>query len=131
MSCVQVMGFYHYSLQIYTCTIYFRYPDTDQLQTVYGTYLLPVLQHSLASHPVWGSTAKVHALAGSMVQVYEQVSYTATIYVPYIHVQCQVRVLAATSYMNAVVDINNSILLPQVFNVSYSPPNIEIFGRAW
>ena len=50
-----------------------RYPDTDQLQTVYGTYLLPVLQHSLSSHPVWGSTARIHALAGSMVQVYEQV----------------------------------------------------------
>ena len=50
------------------------YPDVEQLQTVYGTYLKPVLHLTLASHPVWGSTAKVHALAGSMVQVYEQVS---------------------------------------------------------
>ena len=49
------------------------YPDQDQLQTVYGTYLQPVLHHSLSSHPVWGSTARVHALASSMVQVYEQV----------------------------------------------------------
>lgn len=50
-----------------------RYPDSDQLQTVYGTYLSPVLHHCLGSHPVWGSTSKIHALAGSMVQVYEQV----------------------------------------------------------
>ena len=57
----------------------YRYPDTEQLQTVYGTYLLPVLQHSLASHPVWGSTARIHALAGSMVQVYEQVGELAEI----------------------------------------------------
>ena len=53
------------------------YPDVEQLQTVYGTYLKPVLHLTLASHPVWGSTAKVHALAGSMVQVYEQVSVRA------------------------------------------------------
>ena len=56
--------------------LYPRYPDTEQLQTVYGTYLLPVLQHSLSSHPFWGSTARIHALAGSMVQVYEQVSFS-------------------------------------------------------
>ena len=51
----------------------YRYPDNDQLQTIYGTYLTPVLHHSLSSHPVWGSTAKIHKLAGSMVQVYEEV----------------------------------------------------------
>ena len=52
----------------------YSYPDQEELQTVYGTYLKPVLHHSLSTHPVWGSTAKVHALAGSMVEVYEQVS---------------------------------------------------------
>ena len=50
------------------------YPDDDQLQTVYSTYLSPVLHHSLASHPVWGATGRVHALTNSMVQVYQQVS---------------------------------------------------------
>ena len=62
------------------CTIYFiltSYPDHDQLQTVYGTYLHPVLDHALSAHPVWGHTARVHTLASSMVQVYEQV-YTCT-----------------------------------------------------
>ena len=49
------------------------YPDHEQLQTVYGTYLRAVLHHSLETHPLWGSTAKIHALASSMVQVYEQV----------------------------------------------------------
>ena len=50
------------------------YPDDDQLQTVYSTYLGPVLHHSLSSHPVWGATGRVHALTNSMVQVYQQVS---------------------------------------------------------
>lgn len=62
-----------YQVLLHVTTRYHRYPDSDQLQTVYGTYLAPVLHHCLGSHPVWGSTAKIHALAGSMVQVYEQV----------------------------------------------------------
>ncbi|XP_077984893.1 cytoplasmic dynein 2 heavy chain 1-like [Glandiceps talaboti] len=48
------------------------YTDIDQLQSIYGAYLTPVLHRSLQSHPVWASSAKVHHLAGSMVQVYEQ-----------------------------------------------------------
>ena len=49
--------------------ICYRYPDRDQLQSIYSAYLTPVLHRVLSGHPVWGSGAKVHALAGSMVQV--------------------------------------------------------------
>ena len=52
---------------------YFSYPDRDQLQAIYSAYLRPVLNLTLSSHPVWGSVKNVHALAGSMVAVYEQV----------------------------------------------------------
>ena len=53
--------------------IFYSYSDRDQLQTVYSAYLTPVLHRDLRSHPVWGSTARVHSLAGSMVSLYEQV----------------------------------------------------------
>ena len=53
--------------------ILYSYSDRDQLQTVYSAYLTPVLHRDLRSHPVWGSTARVHSLAGSMVSLYEQV----------------------------------------------------------
>lgn len=49
------------------------YPDTDQLETIYSTLLRPILHQTLSSHPVWGSTARVHTLASSMVQLYKQV----------------------------------------------------------
>lgn len=49
------------------------YPERDQLQAIYSAYLEPVLQKNLKNHPVWGSLPKIHQLAGSMVQVYEQV----------------------------------------------------------
>ena len=49
------------------------YPDREQLQTIYGAYLQPVLQRSLGDHAAWGTQGKVHQLAGSLVQVYEQV----------------------------------------------------------
>ena len=48
---------------------FFRYPDRDELQTIYSTYLKPVLHRQLSKHPVWGSNAKISALAASMVQV--------------------------------------------------------------
>ncbi|XP_013392185.1 cytoplasmic dynein 2 heavy chain 1, partial [Lingula anatina] len=48
------------------------YPEREQLQAIYSAYLKPVLHKQLSRHPVWGNPAKVHALAGSMVQVYEQ-----------------------------------------------------------
>lgn len=50
-----------------------RYPDKEQLQAIYGAYLTPILNRQLGRHPVWGNPAKVYALAGSMVQLYEQV----------------------------------------------------------
>ncbi|NXV90779.1 DYHC2 protein, partial [Calonectris borealis] len=55
------------------------YPERDQLQTIYSAYLEPVLQKNLKNHPVWGSSPKIHQLAGSMVQVYEQVRAKFTV----------------------------------------------------
>uniref|UniRef100_A0A8B9KYT5 Dynein cytoplasmic 2 heavy chain 1 n=1 Tax=Astyanax mexicanus TaxID=7994 RepID=A0A8B9KYT5_ASTMX len=54
------------------CTI--DYPDREQLQTIYSAYLSPVLQRTLGNHPTWSSAGRVHQLAGSLVQIYEQVS---------------------------------------------------------
>uniref|UniRef100_A0A9J7YQK8 Cytoplasmic dynein 2 heavy chain 1 n=1 Tax=Cyprinus carpio carpio TaxID=630221 RepID=A0A9J7YQK8_CYPCA len=53
------------------CTI--DYPDREQLQTIYSAYLKPVLQRTLGNDPTWSSAGKIHQLAGSLVQVYEQV----------------------------------------------------------
>ncbi|XP_075054902.1 cytoplasmic dynein 2 heavy chain 1 [Mixophyes fleayi] len=49
------------------------YPEREQLQTICSSYLEPVLHQNLKKHPVWSSVSKIHQLAGSMVQVYEQV----------------------------------------------------------
>ncbi|KAG8584671.1 hypothetical protein GDO81_004716 [Engystomops pustulosus] len=49
------------------------YPERDQLQTICSSYLEPVLHQNLKKHPIWGSVPTIHQLAGSMVQVYEQV----------------------------------------------------------
>uniref|UniRef100_A0A3Q1BV91 Cytoplasmic dynein 2 heavy chain 1 n=1 Tax=Amphiprion ocellaris TaxID=80972 RepID=A0A3Q1BV91_AMPOC len=59
------------------CTI--DYPDREQLQTIYSAYLQPVLQHSLGSEEGWASTGKTHQLAGSLVQLYEQVKAKFTV----------------------------------------------------
>lgn len=50
----------------------FSYADREQLQTIYGAYLKPILHKQIPGHPVWGNEAKVHAMACSMVQMYEQ-----------------------------------------------------------
>ncbi|OWF37256.1 Cytoplasmic dynein 2 heavy chain 1 [Mizuhopecten yessoensis] len=55
------------------------YPDHEQLQTIYSAYLQPIIQRQLSRHPVWGNTSKVHALAGSMVQLYEQLRARFTV----------------------------------------------------
>ncbi|XP_058887125.1 cytoplasmic dynein 2 heavy chain 1-like [Acipenser ruthenus] len=70
------------------CTI--DYPDRDQLQTIYSAYLQPVLHRNLKSHPAWGSAGKIHQLAGSMVQVYEQVraKFTVDDYSHYLFTPC-------------------------------------------
>lgn len=58
---------------IFTSTFFFSYPEREQLQTIYGAYLEPVLHKNLKNHSIWGSSSKISLLAGSMVQVYEQV----------------------------------------------------------
>nr|KAG5701774.1 hypothetical protein BaRGS_000764 [Batillaria attramentaria] len=55
------------------------YPGREQLQSIYGAYLKPILHRQLSQHPVWGSASKVHALAGSMVQFYEQLRARFTV----------------------------------------------------
>nr|XP_023648221.1 cytoplasmic dynein 2 heavy chain 1 isoform X1 [Paramormyrops kingsleyae]XP_023648222.1 cytoplasmic dynein 2 heavy chain 1 isoform X1 [Paramormyrops kingsleyae] len=59
------------------CTI--DYPDREQLQTIYGAYLLPVLQKSLGERSPWGTPGKAHQLAASLLQVYEQVKSRFTV----------------------------------------------------
>ncbi|XP_075905861.1 cytoplasmic dynein 2 heavy chain 1 [Nelusetta ayraudi] len=59
------------------CTI--DYPDREQLQTIYSAYLQPVLQHGLGSQASWASTGRTHQLAGSLVQLYEQVRTKFTV----------------------------------------------------
>uniref|UniRef100_A0A8C9S5I7 Cytoplasmic dynein 2 heavy chain 1 n=1 Tax=Scleropages formosus TaxID=113540 RepID=A0A8C9S5I7_SCLFO len=59
------------------CTI--DYPDREQLQIIYGIYLQPVLQRSLGEQAAWGSAGRAHQLAGSLVQVYEQVKARFTV----------------------------------------------------
>lgn len=63
--------------------LFFSYPEREQLQTIYGAYLKPVLHKNLKNHTIWGSSSKIYLLAGSMVQVYEQV---------YIHLHCSFHV---------------------------------------
>ncbi|XP_022324921.2 cytoplasmic dynein 2 heavy chain 1-like isoform X2 [Crassostrea virginica] len=55
------------------------YPDKEQLQAIYGAYLTPILNRQLGRHPVWGNPAKVYALAGSMVQLYDQLRTRFTV----------------------------------------------------
>ncbi|XP_029458286.1 cytoplasmic dynein 2 heavy chain 1 [Rhinatrema bivittatum] len=55
------------------------YPERDQLQTIYSAYLEPVLHKNLKNHPIWSPISKIHQLAGSMVQVYEQVRAKFTV----------------------------------------------------
>uniref|UniRef100_H2M4S9 Cytoplasmic dynein 2 heavy chain 1 n=1 Tax=Oryzias latipes TaxID=8090 RepID=H2M4S9_ORYLA len=55
------------------------YPDREQLHSIYSAYLQPVLQHSLGSQAGWASTGRTHQLAGSMVQLYEQVKAKFTV----------------------------------------------------
>ncbi|KAM4743047.1 cytoplasmic dynein 2 heavy chain 1 isoform 3-T4 [Anableps anableps] len=66
-----------FSSIIRICTI--DYPDREQLQTIYSAYLQPVLHHSLGNQAAWASTGKTHQLAGSLVQVYEQVKIKFTV----------------------------------------------------
>jgi len=40
---------------------------------------MPVLRQQLASHSVWSNQSRVHALAGSMIQLYEQIRAKFTV----------------------------------------------------
>ncbi|XP_072467338.1 cytoplasmic dynein 2 heavy chain 1 isoform X1 [Notamacropus eugenii] len=66
------------------------YPERDQLRTIYGAYLEPVLHKNLKNHSIWGSSSKIYLLAGSMVQVYEQVraKFTVDDYSHYLFTPC-------------------------------------------
>ena len=56
-----------------------RYPSHDQLQIIYSTYLMPVLRQQLAGHSVWNNQSRVHALASSMIQLYDQIRSKFTV----------------------------------------------------
>ena len=60
---------------VYNGLIYYflSYPDREQLQAIYSSYLKPILHRQLSRHPVWGNVSKIHALAGSMIQLFEEV----------------------------------------------------------
>uniref|UniRef100_W5K866 Cytoplasmic dynein 2 heavy chain 1 n=1 Tax=Astyanax mexicanus TaxID=7994 RepID=W5K866_ASTMX len=62
----------------------------EQLQTIYSAYLSPVLQRTLGNHPTWSSAGRVHQLAGSLVQIYEQVKakFTVDDYSHYLFTPC-------------------------------------------
>lgn len=51
----------------------FRYPEKEELQNVYSTFLQPIMQKSLPKSPIWNSPGKCQQLATSMINVYENV----------------------------------------------------------
>ncbi|XP_053400577.1 cytoplasmic dynein 2 heavy chain 1-like [Mercenaria mercenaria] len=55
------------------------YPDREQLQSIYSSYLKPILHRQLSRHPVWSNNSKIHALAGSMVQLYDELKSRFTV----------------------------------------------------
>ena len=56
------------------CICSMGYPDCNQLENIYSTYLTAVCRAALGGHPVWSNTGKVHTLATSMVRLYSEVS---------------------------------------------------------
>lgn len=93
------------------CSI--NYPDDDQLQMIYGTYLKPILQQQLPGHRIWSSNGQINQLAVSMIQVYNEVC---------LHAHKQEHVLSEnsndyshSSYAHDLVKINIVIIcLPLV-----------------
>lgn len=59
------------------CSI--NYPNEDQLQIIYANYLQSILQQQLSNHKVWSSHNKVHQLAVSMIHVYNEVGWSASL----------------------------------------------------
>ena len=67
-------------LNVILCLIVFaRYPEQEQLQMIYATYLKPILHRQLSRHPIWGNNSRVNALAGTMVAVYDQLRQRFTV----------------------------------------------------
>ncbi|XP_026115691.1 cytoplasmic dynein 2 heavy chain 1-like [Carassius auratus] len=93
------------------------YPDREQLQTIYSAYLKPVLQRTLGNDPTWSSAGKIHQLAGSLVQVYEQVKakfsvddYSHYLFTPCLLTQWVLNLLrydlsAGTSAVDSVLEV--------------------------
>ncbi len=48
------------------------YPADEELASIFGAFLQPVLEHSLSSS-AWSSPTKAQQLAGTMVKVYDEV----------------------------------------------------------
>ncbi|PAA68244.1 hypothetical protein BOX15_Mlig013490g1 [Macrostomum lignano] len=49
------------------------YPDKEQLQTIYSSYLKVIFDKIVPRHPVWSSSSKMHALASTMVSIFDSV----------------------------------------------------------
>ncbi|XP_059389922.1 dynein cytoplasmic 2 heavy chain 1 isoform X3 [Carassius carassius] len=93
------------------------YPDREQLQTIYSAYLKPVLQRTLGNDPTWSSAGKIHQLASSLVQVYEQVKakfsvddYSHYLFTPCLLTQWVLNLLrydlsAGTSAVDSVLEV--------------------------
>ncbi|GAB1603232.1 cytoplasmic dynein 2 heavy chain 1-like isoform X1, partial [Argonauta hians] len=66
------------------------YPDHEQLKSVYMTYLSSILRQRLPNHPIWSNPSKIHSLAGSMVELYEQLQcqFSVDDYSHYIFTPC-------------------------------------------
>ncbi|GAB6032228.1 Cytoplasmic dynein 2 heavy chain 1 [Chamberlinius hualienensis] len=53
--------------------VYMSLPNEQYLKTICYSYLMSTFA-ALSGHPIWNSSAKVHHLAGSMVNVYQQLT---------------------------------------------------------
>ncbi|CAM1329611.1 Uncharacterised protein at_DN1743, partial [Pycnogonum litorale] len=54
------------------------YQRKDEMQSIYQSYLAPILSRNLSPHPIWSDDNKLRSLSGSMVQLYDQVKSTFT-----------------------------------------------------
>jgi dynein heavy chain 2 len=65
---------------------YISYPEREQLQTVYRLLLRPAISMCLKSHNVWDMPKSVAKLAGTMINIYDQITqkFTVDMYPHYI-----------------------------------------------
>lgn len=59
------------------CTV--GYPSTEQLQTIYSSFMKPVLEKQFKRHPIWSNASKVRSLSNCMIKLYEEVKGTFTV----------------------------------------------------